>query len=1208
MIKIRIFVSSPGDVTMERVCAERIIERLRVEFSGRVLLDDFFWEHEPMRATASFNDPDNIPLTAEFDVVVCILWSRLGTMLSRKFLRKNGEPFPSGTAFEIETAIESYLERHVPDILVYRRTQEVPMPVNNPEEAAKRGKQLEALNNFIREWFFDGDSAFKAAINEYKALGQFEAKLEKPLRKLILGYLEKSAGTDVPATGAPPATYHGENPFRGLEAYDFEDAKIFFGRSQAIEDVLTAMRKQASAGRAFTLVHGASGSGKSSLLRAGVIPMMLHKSSVIEGVACWGVATLTPGSTGDDLLTALAASLQNAQFMTGLRRATGDATAFAQQLLLNPQGSVPAVSAALQLTAQEVQAQEALPALPMTKLVLLIDQFEQIFSDDRRFPPEQRKAFATALSVLARSGVVWVVATMRSDQLGRLTEDLPNLAELAQGGQYSLLAPTEMDMDLMIRLPARAAGVVFEEDPVTGERLETRLLREAREAPDGLPLLSFVLRELYAKRQRIRGVETMTHACLNEMGGLEGAVKTRAQEIFTTFVGEHGDLHDPLKQLARALVTVGNDHKGPALRRSAPLSMFTGSRATLGKLVDALVEGRLLTRTVGAQDQGVVFVTHEALLRKWSALAKAIDDNRSFLIQRARAATAATEWLERKNARDFLWDRGARLQEARKLLTELEDLDALEQQFVRDSVVSGARRKATTLILTTAAVLAISGTVYWNNNRQSAEDIAAEALRRRSATLEDLNKQLDVAVSALNKSVWRYDDYDDDSSEGGFGRSNDKTFPALDVIEISRRLLQLDPQNPKAYAANALAVIHNKASLLSAEDRQKQITQIFSEWSNRGLPKIELLDLEAQVQWKKGNKDSAIASWTSYLRTPNLPEQTRRRLLQRVSAYYLKQKKWVELESLVSNSWSWEKNAVASIRRAYARMKLMKLDLARQDYEAAKAAAPDMREVEDLGPELERLLSHQDAIEKASQKVAESSAASQPEPWLERARVLMIAQLYEQALPDFERAGKIMKGRSTTIDFLRSFCLQIAGIKPPENSKYISINVSSSNLEKVLNTKWPDLMELLALDKKLLAEPNNVRNLVTRSSYCYFYAQSHYGLADAEAAIKINPRDYGSHYWRGRHLIQLDRYQDALEVAQTLFQIEPRYYNFTEIKAEAEFGLNNFQAAYDSISAGLKIEPSSYYYELRAKYLRKLNRTQEAELDDQAAARLKRTK
>src|SRR4051794_16107064 len=106
---LQIFVSSPGDVGRERVIAGHVIARLRGEFRRRVDVSPYFWEHEPMRANTDYQG--NIPQPSEFDIVVCILWSRLGSPLNEKYRRADGSVYDSGTQYEVEVAEES--RRHV---------------------------------------------------------------------------------------------------------------------------------------------------------------------------------------------------------------------------------------------------------------------------------------------------------------------------------------------------------------------------------------------------------------------------------------------------------------------------------------------------------------------------------------------------------------------------------------------------------------------------------------------------------------------------------------------------------------------------------------------------------------------------------------------------------------------------------------------------------------------------------------------------------------------------------------------------------------------------------------------------------------------------------------------------------------------------------------------------------------------------------------
>src|SRR6516165_10537232 len=104
MAVYKIFVSSPGDVARERHLAEQVIRRVAAEFQDRIEVQAYFCEYEPMESTRDYQE--NIPLTSEFDLVICILWKRLGSALSLKHQRPGGGRWKSGTEFELLTAAE----------------------------------------------------------------------------------------------------------------------------------------------------------------------------------------------------------------------------------------------------------------------------------------------------------------------------------------------------------------------------------------------------------------------------------------------------------------------------------------------------------------------------------------------------------------------------------------------------------------------------------------------------------------------------------------------------------------------------------------------------------------------------------------------------------------------------------------------------------------------------------------------------------------------------------------------------------------------------------------------------------------------------------------------------------------------------------------------------------------------------------------------
>ena len=309
---VRLFISSPGDVAAERALCQRVLRRLQDRFLGRLDLQPIFWEHEPLLATATFQD--QIVPPSETDVVVCILWSRLGTQLPEHIRREDGSRYDSGTEFEFEDAWRGFQEKGSPQILVYRKMAEAPLPSGDDEVVLDTLRQKRILDAFIEKWFHHDDGSLKAAFSPYCDLAEFEDQLDQHLEKLLVRKLVEAGDAD--AAKAPPRWSEG-SPYRGLETFDFEHAPVFFGRTRAVNEVLDALRAQAADGRAFVTILGMSGGGKSSLARAGVLPL-LCEPGVIEGVGLWRRAVLRPSDEGGNLAEAMASALTAPQALPEL--------------------------------------------------------------------------------------------------------------------------------------------------------------------------------------------------------------------------------------------------------------------------------------------------------------------------------------------------------------------------------------------------------------------------------------------------------------------------------------------------------------------------------------------------------------------------------------------------------------------------------------------------------------------------------------------------------------------------------------------------------------------------------------------------------------------------------------------------------------------------------------------------------------------------
>lgn len=392
---IRIFISSPGDVFEERTLAQRVIERVQAEFTGRAVLEPIFWEHEPLLATDTFQTQISKPSDA--DVMVAILWSRLGTRLPKDFTRKDGSRYDSGTEFEFEDAVEGFRAHGKPQLLVYRKTAKASVQLDDEKALMDRIDQKRKLDGFIANWFHHTeDGSLKAAFHPFESPSEFEQVLERHLRKMVLRALPDSGRNEETAA----AVWKKGSPFRGLQSFDYEHAPIFFGRTKAIADVLDLLRRQAAAGRAFVLVLGMSGGGKSSLARAGVLPM-LTQPGVIEGVGHWRRAVFRPSDVRGDLFVGLATAMLRDH---GLHLEDTGPEEFAEVLKTSPAAAVMLIKSALSRTAAEQSAHSADQKPPETRLGLIIDQMEEIFTQDW-VTAQDRERFIDTIDVDRKSVV-----------------------------------------------------------------------------------------------------------------------------------------------------------------------------------------------------------------------------------------------------------------------------------------------------------------------------------------------------------------------------------------------------------------------------------------------------------------------------------------------------------------------------------------------------------------------------------------------------------------------------------------------------------------------------------------------------------------------------------------------------------------------------------------------------------------------------------
>lgn len=412
-------------------------------------------------------------------------------------------------------------------------------------------------------------------------------------------------------------------PYKGLARFEQSDAEFYFGREQVVADAVGRL-----VGGRFLALVGASGSGKSSLLRAGLLHALT--SGAIPGSDRWQYALMRPG---DRPLEALKGALEAS---APPATANSDGDRFVESM--------------------------AVPG-SQKRLVLAVDQFEETFTactDD-----SERTAFLDSITeaVLVRDGGVTVVLAIRADYYGRCA-DHRELASLLAASQILVGPMKEDELRRAIQLPAEQGGLRIE------DRLTEALVTHTVNQPGGLPLLSTALLELWTRRRgRTLHVEDYLHT-----GGVEGAITRLAEDAF-------GRLDEKAQAAAKRILLrlAGSSEGREVVARTASLSELGLDRdADASRALAALAGARLVTVAEGTAE-----VAHEALLRDWPRLRTWLEDDAEGRRLHRHITESAHAWEEGGRDDGDLY-RGARLTSALEWAeTHDADPNELEWQFLR---------------------------------------------------------------------------------------------------------------------------------------------------------------------------------------------------------------------------------------------------------------------------------------------------------------------------------------------------------------------------------------------------------------------------------------------------------------------------------------------------------------------------------------------
>ncbi len=511
-----------------------------------------------------------------------------------------------------------------------------------------------------------------------------------------------------------------DNPYVGLRAFDDGDVDRFFGRERLVDEFVARLSGDSIGSRCLFVV-GPSGSGKSSVVRAGLVPAL--RRGAVPGSADWFTTAMVPGA---DPFEALEAAL--------LRIAVNPPTTLLDQLRDGPRGVLRGVRRCLPTDADRV--------------VIVLDQFEEVFINSS---PDEADALLTALAVAVEDPATQLrlVVTMRADYYDRPLEH-PAFAPIVKKTAIEVTPLAADELERATTAPAAAVGIEFEPG------LVARVLAETVGQPSPLPLLQYTLSELFDRRP-VEG-RTLTTDAYDQIGGVSGALSLRAERLYTDADEAR---RTAIRRMFGRLTSPVED--AADVRRRVPIADL-GADASMVVAVEQFTAARLLTvgRDVTTREP-TVEVAHEALLREWTRLAGWLEEDRELLRTIDSIASAATAWNEGGRQVSDLY-RGVRLDDASDVrLAEPDRLRPLDREFIETSKEQAVRerddeqrrlRRLRRLVVATAAALVvalIAGGVALNQQRRAddqaeAAELAASDAEQQAAAAVVAAEEADVAT------------------------------------------------------------------------------------------------------------------------------------------------------------------------------------------------------------------------------------------------------------------------------------------------------------------------------------------------------------------------------------------------------------------------------------------------------------------------------
>lgn len=532
----------------------------------------------------------------------------------------------------------------------------------------------------------------------------------------------------LPEQGAEEA-----NPYAGLAAFQERDATRFFGRETMVEHIVSRLVDQP-----LLALVGASGAGKSSLVRAGVIPALMRRGDA------WESFIMRPGPRP---LAALADMLHQHSWHKSSH------TADSQPSVRGDSGPTEAILTRLRNEPGYLGVQVRSRARKRRELALLfIDQFEEIYT---LAPEEEREAFLRCLAGVAddSSSPVRVLISIRHDFLDRVALGSPILAELISRGTVLVGPLDRRGLQRALVAPAEAASYRFESESLVAEMLDT-----LEHTSGALPLLQFTASMLWAGRDAQRRL--LTESSYRAFGGVEGALTSHADNVISSMT-------EVEKNWARVLILrLVTPERTRAISTRRELSEIGGAEVSnvervLGKLVDA----RLLVVESIRGGESTVELVHESLIERWPRLGMWLDQADDYAQFRGRLRNTAKEWEASGRSEGLMW-RGDAAEETRRFWNAhgnrgATELNARETAYVmavlrlRDRERRIRRGVVATVIVSLVVIVIVVSSLAVQSKREALRAVAGEMEAQTQRNEAETQKAVAEASAARARNVTR---------------------------------------------------------------------------------------------------------------------------------------------------------------------------------------------------------------------------------------------------------------------------------------------------------------------------------------------------------------------------------------------------------------------------------------------------------------------